>query len=104
MACLVVFSTAPSLSVARQIVRALVQERLAACVNIIPSVESHYRWKGKITKDREVLMVMKTRKGLFTRLEKRLKHLHPYEVPEILALPAVKGSRSYLSWMNLELK
>jgi len=96
---LVIFSTAPSLKVAEKIGSALVEEKLAACANITGKIRSIYSWKGKICREEEVLMILKTRKELYSRLEKRLKALHPYEVPEIIALPLTAGSRNYLEWI-----
>jgi periplasmic divalent cation tolerance protein len=97
----VVFVTCPSRGLARKIARAVVQKRLAACVNIILSpVESLYRWKGKVEKAREYLLVMKTTAKRLAELERELKRLHSYEVPEFIALPVVAGSREYLAWLS----
>ena len=79
---------------------ALVEEGLAACVNIVDSVRSIYRWKGETSDDTECLMVVKTIAGNFEALEKRVKSLHSYEVPEIIAIPIVKGSEAYLNWVE----
>jgi periplasmic divalent cation tolerance protein len=97
----VVFVTCPSRGLARRIARAVVQKRLAACVNIILSpVESLYRWKGKVEKAREYLLVMKTTAKCLVELEKEVKRLHSYQVPEFIALPISEGSRKYLSWLD----
>ncbi len=97
---IVVFITAPDQETAAGIARALVGESLAACVNILPGVRSIYSWKGKIEDEAEVLMMAKTRRPLFERLSARVKELHPYETPEIIALPLTAGSREYLDWLN----
>lgn len=80
----------------------LLQKKIAACVNLIPSLESHYLWKGKREKAAEVLLVIKTQSVFYPRLEKAVKSLHPYSVPEIVALPIIKGSRNYLRWIQAE--
>lgn len=95
----VVFVTAPSEAVALDLARALVSERLAACSNLIPGVRSVYRWKGEICDDAEVLLVFKTRAALVDRLAARVAALHPYEVPEVVALPVSSGLPAYLSWI-----
>ena len=92
--------TAPDRKVARKIADALVLERLAACVSVVPGVASTYRWKGKTRHDREVLLVIKSRASLAVRLRKRIVELHPYEVPEILHLPVAGGAASYLKWVG----
>ncbi len=92
-------STAAGEEQALQIARALVGERLAACVNIIAPIRSIYRWRDAIEDDRECMLVIKTRANLAVRVERRVKELHSYEVPEIIALPIVAGSRAYLQWL-----
>jgi periplasmic divalent cation tolerance protein len=94
---ILVLSTVPESESAR-ISETLVKERLVACVNAAP-VRSCYRWKGEICRDREELLVMKTRESLFARVRERVKALHPYEVPEILALPVWGGFDGYLRWV-----
>jgi periplasmic divalent cation tolerance protein len=96
---LIIFSTVPSLKVAEKIGATLVKEKLAACANITGKIRSIYSWKGKICREGEVLMILKTRKNLYGRLEKRLRALHPYELPEVIALPLVDGSPDYLQWL-----
>ena len=91
--------TAGSDEEAARIARALVEERLAACVNIIPGVRSIYRWQGKVEDDREVLMVIKTNAESLDKLEERVRALHSYEVPEIIALRIDRGSEPYLDWL-----
>ena len=96
----VVFCTCPA-EVAKDLARPLVEERLVACVNIVPGLTSVYRWEGKVCEDNESLLVMKTRAGLMERLSARIVELHPYEVPEVIALPlaAGEGNPAYLSWL-----
>ena len=86
------------------IVRQLLREKLIACANIVGSVNSLYWWKGKIEESREFLVLMKTRENFFEKLAQRVKELHSYEVPEVIALPLVKGLPAYLSWLNACLK
>jgi periplasmic divalent cation tolerance protein len=94
-----VLTTCPSLRVARRLARALVAERLAACVNILPIAQSVYRWKGKIESARELLLVIKSRVQDYRALERRLRALHPYELPEVVAVPIAGGDGRYLAWI-----
>ncbi len=96
----VVLITAPSEEVARSIARALVEERLAACVNILPGLTSIYRWQGEVAEDQEVLLIIKTTTFAFPRLKERVLALHPYTVPEIIALPIAEGHGAYLDWLR----
>lgn len=97
----VVFVTCPTRALARKIARAVVQTRLAACVNVVYSpVESFYTWKGKLEKAREYLLMMKTTTKRLAALENEVKRLHSYDVPEFIALPISGGSKEYLSWLN----
>jgi periplasmic divalent cation tolerance protein len=91
--------TAPDRERAEGIARALVGERLAACVNIVTGVRSIYRWEGQIHEDDEVLCLVKTRPGLFASLCSRVSELHPYDVPEILAFEVADASPAYLAWL-----
>lgn len=95
---LVVLCTFPDIEQARQIGAALVETQVAACVNILPGVESIYRWEGKTERASEVLALIKTTR--YPELEAAILELHPYEVPEILALPVAAGSDAYLSWLK----
>lgn len=97
-----VLSTAPNAEVAERIAAALVEERLAACANVLDAVTSIYRWQGKVEREREVLMVLKTSSDAAKRLELRLVELHPYEVPEVLVLDVRDGSVPYLDWVRSE--
>lgn len=100
---IVVLITAPSQEVARQIANALLGEKLAACVNVLPSIRSYYTWKGTQQEDEEVLLLVKTRAALFeSRLIPAVKAVHPYELPEIIALPIQMGFEPYLTWINEE--
>jgi periplasmic divalent cation tolerance protein len=79
--------------------RTLVEERLAACANVLPGLTSIYRWQEKICRDPEVLVLLKTRRSCFPKLARRVRELHPYSVPEIVALPVALGSPAYLAWV-----
>ena len=92
--------TAPNEDEAAAIARVLVETRLAACVNIIRNVRSVYAWQWKIEDDAEVIMIAKTRKGLFEALAKKVRELHSYKVPEIIALPVIAGSEDSLKWIR----
>ena len=80
----------------------LVEKKLAACVQVIGPIESTHRWKGKVEKSREWLCFIKSRENLLSEIEKRLREIHPYEVPEIVALPIIGGYKDYLSWVIKE--
>ena len=95
----VILSTAP-VDGAGSIARSLVQERLAACVNVIPAVQSVYRWEGRVQNDEEALLVIKSVSGRIDELMSRLTQLHPYDVPEVLVLPVDGGSGRYLEWVS----
>jgi len=97
---LVVLITCPNQEVGETIGHALVEERLAACVNVIPGLRSIYRWEGKICRDPEVLLLIKTRRARLAALTRRVKTLHPYSVPEVIALPLAGGSSPYLAWVR----
>ncbi|NPA14444.1 MAG: divalent-cation tolerance protein CutA [Aquificae bacterium] len=96
---IVVFITTPA-GKGEEIAQKLVEEKLAACVNVVDKVSSLYWWQGKIEKDKENLLVVKTKADLFKKLVKRVKEIHPYTVPEIIALPIVDGNEDYLSWID----
>jgi periplasmic divalent cation tolerance protein len=99
---LVVFITTSSYEEARKIADTLVARKKAACVNIVPRVNSLFRWKGKIEEAEESLMVVKTRAKLFPDVVSQVKSIHSYEVPEIIALPIVEGNPDYLEWLEKE--
>jgi periplasmic divalent cation tolerance protein len=92
--------TAPDVDVAARLGRTLVEEGLAACVNIVPGVRSIYKWQGRLCDDNEVLCLCKTRAALFERVRQRVLELHPYEVPEILAFAVEEGSPAYMAWLR----
>lgn len=96
---IVILVTAGSGENAEAIARALVDERLAACVNILPGMRSIYRWQGRIADDSELLLVIKTERGRFAAVESRVRALHTYEVAEVIALEIVEGSKPYLDWL-----
>jgi len=95
-----VLTTAPDDDRAESMARALVEERLAACVNVVPGVVSIYRWKGAVEQDLELLLVIKTRADRFEALREALVSLHPYDVPELIALPVAAGHPPYLAWLD----
>ena len=100
---LVVLTTVSRAEDAERIARALVERRLAACVNVVPGLTSFYRWKGKLERDDERLLLIKTRGDRFGPLRDALAELHPYELPEIVALPLAAGSAAYLEWLDASL-
>lgn len=85
---------------AESISKALIEKRLAGCISIFPGVSSIYRWEGKIQQSKEVLLMIKTHSRLYRKLEKEIKKLHSYEVPEIISLEIKSGSHSYLKWID----
>ena len=99
---IVVLCTCGSTEEADRIARMLVEQRLAACVNILPGARSIYRWRGAIESTAEWLLIIKSRRESFDRLRDALERAHSYEVPEILALPVVEGSTNYLNWLDQE--
>lgn len=100
---IVVLSTCSSAEEAHRIARELVDKRLAACVNIICGVQSVYRWEGKIEDSDEILLLIKTSRGLFDSVRAQIQKMHSYELPEVIALQVVDGSEPYLEWLNREL-
>jgi len=100
----IVLCSCPNDDVANTIAQQLVNEKLAACVNLLPGITSVYAWQGKIEKDTETLLVIKTENCLFDKLSKRILSLHPYEVPEIVALDIQQGNKAYLDWITSSLK
>jgi periplasmic divalent cation tolerance protein len=97
---LLVLVTAPNEDEARRIANALVEERLAACVNIVGAIESVYRWEGQVTTDSETLLIIKTTDEKYEELEQRVKELHSYSTPEVIAFKIERGSAEYLSWLQ----
>jgi periplasmic divalent cation tolerance protein len=99
---LVFLSTFASRSEAQAFAKKVVALRLAACVNVLPSVTSHYRWKNRVLKEKETLIIGKTSAAKFAQLKRRIKSLHPYEVPELIALSVADGFKTYLKWISDE--
>jgi len=97
---IVVFITVGSEEEGRKIARLLVKEKKAACVNIMPGVDSLFRWKGRINSARESLLLVKTKASLLPEISSLVKQIHSYEVPEIIALPVIGGSEDYLKWLD----
>jgi periplasmic divalent cation tolerance protein len=98
--CLLVLTTLPAAADAGAFATTLVEERLAACANILPEMESVYRWQGHVEHDRERQILIKTTAERFGALEVRIRQLHPHEVPELIAVPIVHGSERYLGWVR----
>ena len=98
----VVMITAPDREVGARLARALVDEGLAACVNLVPEIRSFYRWQGEVQDDAEVLLIAKTRSDRCEALAARVKALHPYELPEVVVLPIEGGGDRYLAWILSE--
>lgn len=101
---IVIFVTCTNLKEARLISRALLKERLVACVNIIGKIESLFWWKGKIDNSKEFLLIIKSKKSRLGKIIKLVRSKHSYEVPEIIALPIVSGEKSYLRWLDESVK
>lgn len=100
---IIVFSNCGSEDEALGVARALIEGRLAACVNIVPGIRSVYPWKGAVQEDTEWMLVIKSTRPLFEQLSAALRKAHSYEIPEVLALPVVDGSKEYLDWMDREM-
>lgn len=94
-----VLVTAPDLKTARTLAKSALQAKLIACANLVPKIESHYRWHGKIESSAEVLLILKTQKNRLAALEKFVTAKHPYDTPEFLILPVSGGSKKYLGWL-----
>jgi periplasmic divalent cation tolerance protein len=101
---IVILSTCATRGEAEKLARLLLEERLAACVNVIPHIRSYYRWKGAIESADECLLVVKSSRELFSSLSAVLEKEHSYEVPEVLALPIVEGATDYLNWLLANLR
>ena len=95
----IVLVTCASIAEARRIAQHVVERKLAACANIVPRVESIYRWKGKVERAKETLLMIKTTAARLRKLESEVKRLHSYDVPEFVAIPFMGGSREYLAWI-----
>jgi periplasmic divalent cation tolerance protein len=101
---IMVYVTTSSKAEAEKIAQTLLEERLIACANIVGPVSSHFHWNGKVDCQEEFLMILKSHADLFAGLEERVRALHSYEVPEVIAVPIVDGSKSYFDWMSGVLK
>jgi periplasmic divalent cation tolerance protein len=101
-ATLLVFTNAPDREVAMRIAQALVEKRLAACVNVLAGCTSVYRWQGEVERAEEIPILIKTRAARFPEVEAMIRHLHPYELPEVLAVPVTHGLPDYLQWIAEE--
>lgn len=99
---LLVCSNVPELELGKKIAAHLLQQRLAACVNILPAVQSHYRWQGALEQASEHMLQIKTTQARYSEVEAAIKAMHPYEVPEIIALPVIDGLPAYLEWVRQE--
>ncbi|MCX5668320.1 MAG: divalent-cation tolerance protein CutA [Candidatus Omnitrophica bacterium] len=98
--CVIIMVTCASREEARRIAGRLLEKRLVACANILPKIESRFWWKGKLDSAAELLVTMKTVRSNFKKIEAEIKRVHSYEVPEIIAVPIVSGSRDYLDWIS----
>jgi periplasmic divalent cation tolerance protein len=101
---IVILSTCASEEEAEKLSRLLVEERLAACVNVVPRVRSYYRWKGSVESADEFLLIIKSSRELFEKVRLAFEKTHSYEVPEVLALPLVDGAENYMLWLDASLK
>ena len=102
MNAIVVLTNAPDRAVARRIADALIERKLAACVNMLAECTSVYRWKGQIETATEVPLLIKTRADIYDEVEAAIRALHPYELPEIIAIPVGRGSRDFLDWVDTQ--
>lgn len=101
---ILVLTTVPNKEVGRNIAKTLVEDRLAACVTISAACESHYWWQGKICEEPEYILFVKTKDILLRELKEKILKLHPYQVPEVIALPILRGHSKYLDWIDKETK
>ncbi len=92
--------TAPDLKTARRLARAALDARLIACANLVPKIESHYRWQGKVERSSEILLILKTTTNHLAKLEKLILSEHPYDTPEFIVIPLKAGNRRYLDWIS----
>ena len=96
----VVMVTVPDMDLARRLAKAGLEAKLAACANIVPAIESHYWWEGKLERSKEALVIFKTRQEMLPKLEQIVRDVHSYDTPEFVALPLIAGSRKYLAWIE----
>ncbi len=104
MTHLLVVTTCPDAETAESLAGHLVEQRLAACVNVIPGMRSFYEWKGEVCRDQEFVLLIKTREDVYPHLEKTIVDRHPYELPEVIALPIAAGLAGYLGWIDEQLE
>lgn len=97
---IIILCTINSIENAETIANNLVQDRLAACINIIPQIQSVYFWNGKIQNDEEFLLLIKTKKNLFNSVKEKIEKLHPYEIPEIISIDIADGNKNYFDWIK----
>jgi len=97
---ILVQTTCPDLDCARDLAKSLLDQKLAGCINLVPGIESHYIWEGERKSGNEVLLLIKTRSDLFEPLQTHIKGVHPYELPEIIAVPVTDGLPAYLNWIS----
>lgn len=101
---LLILCTCPTSSAATAIATALLEERIAACVNQVPGIKSMYRWEGRVEHDDEVLLLIKATRSMFNEIEATIGKLHPHELPEIIGVPLAAGSEAYLNWIKSSTK
>ncbi|HYI94642.1 MAG TPA: divalent-cation tolerance protein CutA [Bryobacteraceae bacterium] len=99
---IIVFSNCGSQEQAQRVARALVDTHVCACVNIVPGIQSIYRWQGSVQEEAEWMLIIKTRRELFEQLSVELRKNHSYEIPEVIAIPIIEGSPDYLDWIDRE--
>jgi periplasmic divalent cation tolerance protein len=97
---LVILCTVPDRGSGERIARSLVQERLAGCVNLVPGVVSTFRWEGEVKEEQELLMIIKTAAGRFEAVREAIIKLHPYDIPEVIALPITEADPKYIAWLT----
>lgn len=101
---IVIYCTVPNRNEGKEIARTLVKHKLVACVNLVDKVESVFSWDGKLTEEKEVLMIMKTKREMFEGVNRIIQKLHSYNVPEVIAMPIVVADETYLKWVSHEVR
>lgn len=100
MSYIIILITCPNIKEANNLASLLVSNKLAACVNVIPKIQSIFHWQGKIDRAQEILLLVKTKQGLFNKIARLVRKHHSYDTPEIIALPIIKGNKKYLDWIK----